>query len=175
MDAVTHNMLPSESRLMVGSTIPAKEHVMSAFGVAHLRKVTMGPAIVEDLERIDATLEPFGGRFILHGGDVEVLEGNWPGHLVVIEFPDRDRARAWYASPAYQEILRCAWTTPRAMSYSPMGYPKGIGRRTYWSNRRGLHAQRKLPLRRYAVRGHRGTPKGRSMHLLVLLEALWAY
>ena len=79
---------------------------MSAYGVAHLRKVTMGPAIVEYLQRIDATLEPFGGRFIVHGGDVEVLEGNWPGHLVVIEFPDRDRARAWYESPAYQAILR---------------------------------------------------------------------
>jgi uncharacterized protein (DUF1330 family) len=91
---------------MVGCIIPAKEHAMDAYGVAHLRKVTMGPAIVEYLERIDATLEPFGGRFIVHGGDVEVLEGDWPGHLVIIEFPDRDRARAWYASPAYQDILR---------------------------------------------------------------------
>jgi uncharacterized protein (DUF1330 family) len=34
-----------------------------------------------------------------------MLEGNWPGDLIVIEFPDRERARAWYASPAYQEIL----------------------------------------------------------------------
>ena len=35
----------------------------------------------------------------------EVLEGEWPGVLVVIGFPDLDAARAWYYSPAYQEIL----------------------------------------------------------------------
>jgi uncharacterized protein (DUF1330 family) len=36
---------------------------MPAYAVAHMRQVTMGPAIVEYLERIDATLAPFGGRF----------------------------------------------------------------------------------------------------------------
>jgi uncharacterized protein (DUF1330 family) len=78
---------------------------MSTYAVAHLRKVTMGPQIVEYLQRIDATLKPFQGRFVVHGGEVEVLEGSWPGHLIVIEFPDRQRARTWYESAAYQEIL----------------------------------------------------------------------
>jgi uncharacterized protein (DUF1330 family) len=78
---------------------------MSAYAVAHMHEVTMGPDIVEYLQRIDATLAPFGGRFAVHGGDVEVLEGSWPGHLIVIEFPDRDRASAWYNSDAYRQIL----------------------------------------------------------------------
>jgi uncharacterized protein (DUF1330 family) len=78
---------------------------MSAYAVAHMRQVTVGPPIVEYLQRIDATLEPFGGRFIVHGGEVESLEGAWPGTLIVIEFPDREQSRAWYKSDAYQEIL----------------------------------------------------------------------
>ena len=78
---------------------------MPSYAVAHMRQVTMGPAVVEYLQRIDATLAPFGGRFIVHGGEVEVLEGGWPGHLIIIEFPDRGRARAWYNSDAYQEIV----------------------------------------------------------------------
>ena len=78
---------------------------MSAYAVAHMRHVAMGPPIVEYLEKIDATLAPFGGHFIVHGGEIEVLEGNWPGHLIVIEFPDLDRARAWYRSDAYQQIV----------------------------------------------------------------------
>ena len=78
---------------------------MPAYAVAHMRQVTMGPAVVEYLQRIDATLAPFGGRFIVHGGEVEILEGSWPGFLIVIEFPDRDRASAWYNSAAYQEIV----------------------------------------------------------------------
>ena len=78
---------------------------MTAYAVAHMRQVTMGPAIVEYLERIDATLAPFGGHFIVHGGDFELLEGSWPGNLIVIEFPDREQARAWYNSGAYQAIV----------------------------------------------------------------------
>ncbi len=78
---------------------------MPSYAVAHMRQVTMGPAVVEYLQRIDATLAPFGGRFIVHGGEVEVLEGSWPGHLIVIEFPDLGQARAWYNSGAYQEIV----------------------------------------------------------------------
>jgi len=34
-----------------------------------------------------------------------VLEGAWPGSVVLMEFPDRDAAKAWYNSPAYQKIL----------------------------------------------------------------------
>jgi len=82
-----------------------KEAVMHSYAVAHMRTVTMNPAIVEYLKRIDATLMPFGGRFLVHGGPVELIEGTWPGHLIVIEFPDGERMRAWYASPAYREIL----------------------------------------------------------------------
>ena len=79
---------------------------MSAYALAHLRNVRMGPQIVEYLQKIDATLAPFGGRFLIHGGNREVVEGTWPGDIIVIAFPDRGHVRAWYSSPAYQAILR---------------------------------------------------------------------
>jgi uncharacterized protein (DUF1330 family) len=48
------------------------------------------------------TLPPFGGRFLVRGGVVETLEGDWhPARLVVIEFPSAEDARAWWASPQY--------------------------------------------------------------------------
>ena len=78
---------------------------MTAYAVAHMRQATMGPRVVEYLHKIDATPEPFGGRFLVHGGNVEVIENNWPGHLIIIEFPDRQHVRGWYNSPAYQAIL----------------------------------------------------------------------
>jgi uncharacterized protein (DUF1330 family) len=65
----------------------------------------MGQPIVEYLQRIDATLQPFDGHFIVHGGQNEVLEGTNPGTLIVIEFPDRAAAAQWYASSEYQAIL----------------------------------------------------------------------
>lgn len=78
---------------------------MSAFAVGHLTRVEMGPAIVAYLKGIDATLAPFGGKFRVHGDPVELLEGEFRGDLIVIEFPDMEAARQWYASPAYQAIL----------------------------------------------------------------------
>jgi uncharacterized protein (DUF1330 family) len=65
----------------------------------------MGPPIVEYLERIDATLAPFDGHFVVHGGDNDVREGRDPGVVILIEFPDRAAVEAWYDSPAYREIL----------------------------------------------------------------------
>jgi uncharacterized protein (DUF1330 family) len=79
---------------------------MPAYAVAHLRQVNVGPEIVEYLQRIDATLEPFGGHFVVHGGPVDRLEGQWSGDLVVIGFKDRETAHAWYQSDAYRDILR---------------------------------------------------------------------
>jgi uncharacterized protein (DUF1330 family) len=78
---------------------------MSTYAIAHMRSVNVGPPIFEYLERIDATLVPFQGRFLVHGAKVEVVEGDWPGNVIVIEFPDRKTARAWYESSAYQRIL----------------------------------------------------------------------
>jgi len=78
---------------------------MTAYGLGRLTNVRLGPGVVEYLRRIDATLAPFGGHFIIHGGEPERLEGDWQGALIVIAFPDMASARAWYASPAYQAIL----------------------------------------------------------------------
>ncbi|MFE2278956.1 DUF1330 domain-containing protein [Streptomyces sp. NPDC059454] len=79
---------------------------MPAYGFAHLRDRRHHPDILEYLERIQDTLDPFHGRFLIHGPPTEVVEGIWQGSMVLIEFPGLAEARAWYASPAYQEILR---------------------------------------------------------------------
>ncbi|WP_086851742.1 DUF1330 domain-containing protein [Amycolatopsis kentuckyensis] len=80
---------------------------MTAYGLAHLRPPAVLPEeVFEYLERIQATLDPYGGKFLVHGAPVQVMEGDWPGGLVLIEFPSLAAAHEWYASPAYREILR---------------------------------------------------------------------
>ncbi|HEX4356519.1 MAG TPA: DUF1330 domain-containing protein [Pseudonocardia sp.] len=78
---------------------------MTSYAIANLRNVHMGPGIVEYLERIDGTLAPFEGRFIVHGGQPERVEGNWDGTLIVIAFPSPGHAKDWYDSPEYRAIL----------------------------------------------------------------------
>lgn len=75
------------------------------YAIAHLRTPTLNGDVFEYLERIQATLDPFDGRFLVHGADVDVREGDWPGTIVVIAFPSVDAARDWYASDGYQAIL----------------------------------------------------------------------
>jgi len=79
---------------------------MKAYAVGYLRAVRLGPDIAAYLERIDATLAPFDGHYLIHGGAKTVLEGQWPGDLIVIAFPDRASALGWYESAAYRDILR---------------------------------------------------------------------
>jgi uncharacterized protein (DUF1330 family) len=53
---------------------------------------------------VPATLSPYGGRFLVRGGAMQTLEGDWqPPRMVVLEFPDAERARSWWASPEYAE------------------------------------------------------------------------
>ena len=48
-----------------------------------------------------------GGRFVVRGGELAVLEGEWnPARLVVLEFPDLDSAKRWYESERYQDAKK---------------------------------------------------------------------
>jgi uncharacterized protein (DUF1330 family) len=48
----------------------------------------------------------FGATFIVRGGAIEVLEGDWkPSRIVILQFPDSETARKWYASETYQHAI----------------------------------------------------------------------
>ena len=74
--------------------------------VAELTVTDPGPAFEEYRKKVLATVEAFGGRFLVRGGDPKVIEGDDPaGVVIVLEFESRDRAMQWYNSAAYQAIL----------------------------------------------------------------------
>lgn len=57
-------------------------------------------------EKVAPLVEAFGGRYIVRGGEITPLEGELPqSRLVIIEFQDREAAKRWYFSDAYQGIL----------------------------------------------------------------------
>ena len=50
------------------------------------------------------TVERYGGRFLVRGGDITTLEGDWdPGRFVIVEFDSPERAKQWYFSDEYSE------------------------------------------------------------------------
>ncbi|QXE36547.1 DUF1330 domain-containing protein [Streptomyces sp. GMY02] len=76
-----------------------------AYAIGYLEDVEVGPEIAEYIERIEATLAPYGGRFLVHGGQLVGHEGTWNGDIVILEFPGLAHAQEWYESPEYQAIL----------------------------------------------------------------------
>jgi uncharacterized protein (DUF1330 family) len=54
-----------------------------------------------------AAIAAGGGRFLVRGGELAVLEGDWqPSRIVVLEFEDLEAAKRWYESQAYQEAKK---------------------------------------------------------------------
>ena len=59
---------------------------------------------LEYIKQSPATVEAFGGRFVVRGAKAEILEGDWtPGRFVMLEFDSVERAKEWWSSAMYRE------------------------------------------------------------------------
>lgn len=64
------------------------------------------PEIYRQYMLAEAAVAAYGGRYIVRGGDMRVLEGNRPvRRAVILEFDSPEQAEAFYCSPQYQEAL----------------------------------------------------------------------
>lgn len=83
---------------------------MAAYIIADVR--VTDPVVYEEYRRqVGATLDAYGGRFLVRGGATQPLEGGWDPHrVVVLAFESLERARAWYDSPAYRPLRRLRQT-----------------------------------------------------------------
>jgi uncharacterized protein (DUF1330 family) len=78
---------------------------MTAYVIAEVTLTGSAEELAEYRSNVVATLEPYGGRYLVRSGDIEVLEGaHVPGQFVVVEFPNIESARAWNSSAEYQRI-----------------------------------------------------------------------
>ncbi len=62
------------------------------------------PAAFEEYRKlVPATIERYGGRYLVRGGALETLEGSWrPKRVIVLEFPSLAQAKRWYDSAEYR-------------------------------------------------------------------------
>ncbi|MFI4868549.1 MAG: DUF1330 domain-containing protein [Steroidobacterales bacterium] len=74
------------------------------------------PAAYDEYRRrVPAVIAAYGGRYLARGGAVERLEGDAPVHrLVILEFPDMARLKAFYNSAEYQPLLGIRQRTARS-------------------------------------------------------------
>ena len=76
---------------------------MSAYIIVDV-EITNPEAYAEYVKMVPATLEAYGGEFVVRGGKAENLEGDWmPKRVVVARFDSMERAKGWWNSEIYVE------------------------------------------------------------------------
>jgi len=64
---------------------------------------------------VPPSLAKYGGKFVVRGGNIEVLEGSWsPKRIVVCEFASMQKAQEWYDSPEYAPAKAIRQRTSKA-------------------------------------------------------------
>jgi uncharacterized protein (DUF1330 family) len=81
---------------------------MAAYFIVDI-EVRDANGLQEYREQVPATVQKYGGRYLVRAGRWEVVEGNWkPKRIVVLEFPSVEQAKRWYDSQDYRR-----WKTQR--------------------------------------------------------------
>ena len=94
---------------------------MSVYLIASI-DVTDPAAYERYRAQVPATIEQYGGRFLVRGGTIEALEGDAiPKRVVVVEFPDPERARTWWDSPEYAPLKALRKSASRGDLYFVAG------------------------------------------------------
>lgn len=95
------------------------------YALGYLTDVDAGQEIIDYILRIEATFEPYGGEWLVHGSPPEVVEGTLAGAVVIIGFPSVQAARDWYHSPGYASIAPLRAEHSRSIIALLDGVPDG--------------------------------------------------
>ena len=86
---------------------------MAAYFIVDI-EVTDPTAFEEYRKQVEGTVEKYGGKALVRGGQMQTLEGDWkPKRIVVTEFPSIEQARRWYDSEEYLALKALRLRTSR--------------------------------------------------------------
>jgi uncharacterized protein (DUF1330 family) len=78
---------------------------MPAYLIAEVN-VTDKDAYETYRSQVPPIVKQYGGRFLVRGGKIETVEGDWrPSRLIVLQFADLAAVRRFYDSKEYRAII----------------------------------------------------------------------
>ena len=78
---------------------------MAAYFIAQL-EVTDPAGFEEYRKLVGPLVDKYEGKYVVRGGAIETMEGDWsPKRLVIIEFENSDKAKAWHDSDEYRPVM----------------------------------------------------------------------
>ncbi len=84
---------------------------MSAYIIVEV--IVKDPVRYEDYKKLTPdSLKPYGGKFVVRGGKAELIEGTQaPERIVILEFENAEKAKAWWNSPEYSRAKKLRHAT----------------------------------------------------------------
>jgi uncharacterized protein (DUF1330 family) len=99
---------------------------MAAYLIVDITDVRDEKAYASYRSAVPGSLAAAGGRYLVRGGPIDVLEGDWqPGRIVVVRFESAAAACRWWGSPEYAELKRLRQASTTANMILVDGIPEG--------------------------------------------------
>ena len=77
---------------------------MAAYVITDV-EITNAELYGEFLEKVTATVEGHGGKFVVRGGALEVVLGDWaPPRPAILQFDSVEQVKVWLSSPDYTAL-----------------------------------------------------------------------
>ena len=77
---------------------------MTAFYIGQ-HEIDDETAFADYLKQTIPFIEKHGGRYLTKVGTHEMLEGQRPSRVVVVEFPSKQAIKDWYNDPGYRPLV----------------------------------------------------------------------
>ena len=78
---------------------------MAAYMIADI-DITDPELFEEYRQQVAPLVAKYGGRYVVRGGAIETVEGAWsPKRLVILEFENLERLKAWYGGDDYRPVM----------------------------------------------------------------------
>jgi uncharacterized protein (DUF1330 family) len=95
---------------------------MPGYLIAHI-EVTDPAGFDQYRQKVAPLIAQFGGRYLVRGGEVRVLEGNPPNRrLVVLEFPSMEAAQRFYDCAEYEPVKKIRLASSNSELVLAAGY-----------------------------------------------------
>ena len=102
---------------------------MPAFIVVNIAEVKDAEAYARYRQAVSDGIARAGGKYLVRGGALEVLEGAWrPGRFVVVEFETAGAAREWWNGPDYAPLRKLRQQSTRSEMILVEGTPSAEAR-----------------------------------------------
>jgi uncharacterized protein (DUF1330 family) len=106
------------------STLHAQTKISPAFWVTETLEVSDQAAFLNVIKGVPATLQTFGGQYVVLGGKIAPGEGSPPRRITIVGFDSLDKAEQWFNSPAASAARAEAQKFAKIRSY----FVEGVAR-----------------------------------------------